>query len=77
MWHMTDCKISVSLPFLNWIKNEMIFDRIFELMLATLIQRYDQKILFQEIETYWNFTGCQVPHFMILLIPYINLLSFS
>ena len=28
MWHMTACKISVSLLFLNWIKNEMIFDPI-------------------------------------------------
>ena len=37
------CKISVSLSFLNWIKNKMIFYRIFELMLATLIQRYDKK----------------------------------
>ena len=42
-------------------------------MLATLIQRYDKKIIsFQERETNWNFTGCQVPHFMIVLIPYIE-----
>ena len=42
MWHLTDCKISVSLSFLKWIKNELItlFYRISELMLATLIQRY-------------------------------------
>ena len=25
MWHVTACIISVSLSFLNWIKNEMIF----------------------------------------------------
>ena len=25
MWHLTACKVSVSLLFLNWIKNEMIF----------------------------------------------------
>ena len=43
MWHLTVCKISVSLSFLNWIKNEMILYRISELMLATLIQRYDKK----------------------------------
>ena len=42
MWHLTACKFSVSLSFLNWIKNEMIFYRISELMLATLIQRYDK-----------------------------------
>ena len=37
-------------------------------MLATLIQRYDNKSFHfypvQEWETNWNFTGCQVPHFM-------------
>ena len=38
MWHLTACKISVSLLFLNWIKNKMIFYHISELMLATLIQ---------------------------------------
>ena len=43
MWHLTACKISVSLSFLNWVKNEMIFYRISELMLATLIQRYNKK----------------------------------
>ena len=43
MWHLTACKISDSLSFLNWIKNEVIFYRISELMLATLIQRYDKK----------------------------------
>ena len=43
MWHLTASKISVSLSFVNWIKNEMIFYRISELMLATLIQRYDKK----------------------------------
>ena len=42
MWPLTACKISVSLSFLNWIKTEMIFYRISELMLATLIQRYDK-----------------------------------
>ena len=25
MWHLTACKISVSLSFLKWIKNEKIF----------------------------------------------------
>ena len=39
---MTASKISVSLLFLNWIKNEMIFNCISELMLPTLIQRYDK-----------------------------------
>ena len=42
MWHLTADKISVSLSFLNWIKNEMIF-YISELMLATVIQGYDKK----------------------------------
>ena len=44
MWHLTACSISVTLSFLNWIKNEMIFYRISELMLAPLIQRCDKKV---------------------------------
>ena len=52
MWHLIACKISVSLSFFNWIKNEMIFYRISELMLATLIQGYDNKSFhFQERDT--------------------------
>ena len=52
MWHPTACRISFSLLFLDWIKNEMIFYHISELMLAALIQRYDKKIIsFQEQET--------------------------
>ena len=49
MWHLAACKISIS--FLNWIKNEMIF--IVSLInvamyddhgtMSTLIQRYDNK----------------------------------
>ena len=31
----------------------------------------------QEWETNWNFTGSQVPYFMIVLIPYINLFNLS
>ena len=46
MWHLTDGKISVSLSFLNWIKNEMIFHRISELMLTTLIQRFNKNIFY-------------------------------
>ena len=71
MWHLIAYKISISLSFLNWIKNKMIFYCISELMLAALIQRYSKIISFQEREMNWNFTGCQVPHFMIVLIPYI------
>ena len=43
MWHLTACKNSVSISFLKWIKNEMIFYRISELMLATLIRKYGKK----------------------------------
>ena len=35
------CKISVSLPFLKWIQNEIIFYRISELMLETSIHHRD------------------------------------
>ena len=34
MWLLTACKISVSLWFLNWIKNEMIFYHISEQLLS-------------------------------------------
>ena len=75
MLHLTACKISVSLSFLKW--ND--FYRIFELMLPILIQRYDKThFIFdpvQKLETNWNVTGYQMPHFMIVLILYINLLK--
>ena len=56
------------------------FYRISELKLATLIQRYDKKVIscfdpIQVRETNWNFTGCQVPHYMVVVKPYINLLK--
>ena len=43
MWYMTACKISVSHSFLNWIKNEMIFFHISELVLPTLKAPYSSK----------------------------------
>ena len=42
MWHLTAFKIPVSLSFLNWIKNEMIFFILTDLMFAILIQRFDK-----------------------------------
>ena len=50
MWHLTVYKISVSLSFLNWIKNEMIFYCISELMLGPLIQRYDKSPFFNQFK---------------------------
>ena len=55
----------------------MMFYRIFELMLPTLIQGYDKKNHFifdpgQKQKTNWNFTGCQTPHFMIVLILFVS-----
>ena len=38
MWHLTACKISVSLSCLNWSKIKLIFYSISELMLPTLIE---------------------------------------
>ena len=50
-------------------------------MLPTLIQRYDKNhFIFdpvQKRETNRKFTGCQMPHFMIVLILYINLLMYD
>ena len=56
------------------------FYRNSELMLPTLIQRYEKKFMFYPIQkrkANWNFIDCQMPHFMIVLIPYINLLNLS
>ena len=58
----------------------MILYRISELMLPTLIQRYDKKksIHFdpvQERDTNRNLTGREMPHFIIVFMPYINLLN--
>ena len=41
MCHLTTGKISVSLSFLE--QNDFLFYRISELMLPTLIQKYDKK----------------------------------
>ena len=51
-------------------------------MLPTLIQRYVKKNHFifepvQKRETNWNFIGCLMPHFMIVLILCVNLLNLS
>ena len=42
MWHLTACKISVSLSFFELDKKWNDFYRISELMLPTLIQRHDK-----------------------------------
>ena len=79
MWQVTACKISVSLSFLKWIKSEIIFYRISELMLPILIQRYVKNhfilIQFKNEKLTENFTGFQVPHFMIIyqfIKPYLD-----
>ena len=55
MWHLTACQISVSLSFLNWIKNEMTFYGISELVLATFIQRYDKNYFISRTRGYLRF----------------------
>ena len=74
-WH----PVKFRLVSRSW--NEIIFYRISVLMLPTLIQRCDKNHLIfdpvQKRETIWNFTGCQMPHFMIVLILYLNLLKLS
>ena len=65
----------------SWAGSKMkwfffFFFRISELMLPTLIQRYNKNhFIFdslQKLETNWDYTDCQMPHFMIVLIPYVN-----
>ena len=34
-------------------------------------------VILSFLKTNWNFTGCQMSHFMIVLIPYITLLNLS
>ena len=50
-------------------------------MLPTLIQKYDKKIISFLIqfkkERLIEILGCQMPHFMIVSILYINLLNLS
>ena len=65
MWHVTACKISVSLSSLNWIKNEMIFI-VSELMLATLIQRYDKKSFHFKNERLTEILQAVMCHILIL-----------
>ena len=56
--------------FWNGSKMKWFFYRISELMLAI---RYDKKNYFiSRTRDKLNFTDCQVPHFMAVLIPYIN-----
>ena len=45
LWYLTPSRISVSLLYLNLIKNEMVLYPISELMLPKFIQRYDKKII--------------------------------
>ena len=73
----------VKFQFVSSVWNEMIFYRTSELMLPTLIQRYNKKKnhfifdLVQKRGTDWNFTGCLMPNCIIVLILYINLLHLS
>ena len=75
MWHLTACKISVRLSFLNWIKNEMIFivslpATFYRILSATLIQRYDKKS--------FHFKNQRLTEILqAVLIPYINQLNLS
>ena len=56
----------------------MIFYCISELILATLIQRYDTKSFHFKNERLTEILqAVRVPLFMIVLIPYINLLNLS
>ena len=76
MWHPTACKISVSRSILKWIRNEKIFF-IVSMNWLHYFRDTIKIISFQERDTNWNFTGYQMLHFVIILIPYINLLNLS
>ena len=80
MWYLTAFKIAVSLSFSKWIENEIIFFyRISELMVATLIQRYDKKSLHfknERLTEILQSVRCQILR-MNISIPYTNLLNLS
>ena len=68
MWHLTACKYSISL---NWIKKwNDFFYCISDLMLVTLIQNtIKNHFIFDPVQkTNWSFIGCQVLHWMNVLI---------
>ena len=79
-------QISVSLLFLKWIKNEMIF-LPYPWINVTNINSYIKRYMYnknhfmfdpvQKRETNWIFTGRQMPHIMVILIPYISSLNLS
>ena len=53
----------------------MIFYRISKLILPAFIQRYDKNhFIFDPLQ---KTRGYQIPHFMVVLILYINLLNLS
>ena len=64
--------------FLNWIKNDIFFYRISELMLATLSQRYNKKSFHFKDRRLTEILRAVRCHILwLFLIPYINLLSLS
>ena len=77
MWHLTACKISVSLSVLKW--NDFL--SYLWINVANINSEIRQKSFhfwsIQKRGTGWNCTGCQMPHFMILLILYFNWLNLS
>ena len=74
MWDLATFKIAASLSFLKW--NDFL-----SFGLPTLIQKYEKKkkkkkkIISRETDS--NFTGCQMPHFMTVLVMFIYLLNLS
>ena len=77
MWHLTACRISVSLSFLKW--NDFLSYLWLNVANISSDTMYNKNHfifdLAQKRESNWNVTGCQMPQFMIVLIPYINLLN--
>ena len=63
----------------KWVKYkyQMTFLSYLRINVANIIQRHDKKFIsfliqFKNVSN-WNFTGSQMPHFMLVLITYINL----
>ena len=62
MWHLTACKIPVSLVF-ELDQNRNNFLSYLWINVGNINSEIWWKIIsFQERETKWNFIGCQAPH---------------
>ena len=69
------CQISVSPSFFKW--NDFLLLLYLWINVADFNSDHLFYIQFKKWQTNWSFTDCQMPHFMIVLTLYINILNIS